>query len=84
MYMHIIPLLKLYNLGKYTSHTIICLTVFTCAFCHMCVENLLKGPDKQIFIIAKGMIQFFGSNVERFEYLLNTFVLKSGTSNAET
>ena len=50
----------------------------------MCVENLLKGPDKQIFIIAKGMIQFFGSNVERLEYLLNTFVLKSGTSNAET
>ena len=26
-------------------HTIACLMVFTCAFCHMHVENLLKGPE---------------------------------------
>ena len=25
-------------------HTIARLTVFTCAFCHMRVQNLLKGP----------------------------------------
>ena len=24
---------------------ITCLTVFVCAFCHMCVENLLKGAE---------------------------------------
>ena len=29
---------------KYTSHTIARLTVFTCAFCPACGENLLKGP----------------------------------------
>ena len=30
---------------KCTSHTIACLTLFMCVFCHTPVENLLKGPD---------------------------------------
>ena len=47
--MHIILLhnkvIKILGKEKYTSHTITCLTVFTHAFCHTQVENLLKGPD---------------------------------------
>ena len=31
---------------KYTSHTIVHLTLFTCAFCHMRIQNLLKGPAR--------------------------------------
>ena len=30
---------------KYASHTIRCLTVFMCVFCHTHVENLLKGSE---------------------------------------
>ena len=47
MNMRTIPLIKLQNFRKrkYTSYTIAHLTVFTCAFCHICVENLLKVPD---------------------------------------
>ena len=29
---------------KYLSHYFARLIVFMCAFCHMCLENLLKGP----------------------------------------
>ena len=28
--------------GKYKSHTIACLIIYTHAFCHICDENLLK------------------------------------------
>ena len=44
--MRTIFLIKLQNLRKekYLSHTIAHLTVFTRAFCHTRVENLLKGP----------------------------------------
>ena len=47
MYMHIISSIKLKNIRKrkYTSHTIARLTVFTHAFCHTRVENLLRGRD---------------------------------------
>ena len=38
--------------GKYTSHIIAHLTVFTHAFCHMHVENLLKGPAKLFKILG--------------------------------
>ena len=41
--MHIIPF-SILGKGKYTSHTIAHLTVFTHVFCHTPVENLLKGP----------------------------------------
>ena len=44
--MRTIPLInnKILGKSKDTSHTIARLTVFTRAFCHMRVENLLKGP----------------------------------------
>ena len=46
MYMSTIPLIKLKINEKYTyiTHSITCLTVFMCAFYHMCVENLFKRP----------------------------------------
>ena len=36
---------KILEKGKQTSHTIASLTVFVRAFCHMRIENLLKGPE---------------------------------------
>ena len=35
---------KILEKEKYISHTITPLMIFTRAFCHMHVENLLKGP----------------------------------------
>ena len=32
-----------FHQSSYTSHTTAMLTMFMCAFCHTCVENLLKG-----------------------------------------
>ena len=54
-YIHIIPLIKLWNSGieKYTWHTIARLAVFMCAFCHVPVENLLKGPGFRYFRLTK-------------------------------
>ena len=46
MYMHTVSIIKLEVLEKekYTLHIIACPTVVTCAFCHVHVENLMKGP----------------------------------------
>ena len=49
MYMHIIPLIKSYNFRKRKIH----IAVFTGAFCHKRVENLLKGPECTIAIAIK-------------------------------
>ena len=35
---------KILEKEKYTSQTTACLMLFTCAFCHLGVKNLLKGP----------------------------------------
>ena len=43
MYMCIISY-DILGKGKYTLHTIARLIVFTHAFCHAYVQNLLKGP----------------------------------------
>ena len=55
MHMCIIPSNKVFKIlgkGKYTSHTIAHLTIFTRAFCHTHVENLLKGPAKLFKILG--------------------------------
>ena len=53
---------------KYTSHTIVYLALFKCAFCHVLNENLLKGPaliDKFNFKKPELYMTGFGTFTEK-------------------
>ena len=42
---------KILEEEKYTSHTIACLAIFMCPFCHTHVENLLKGAAPLLLLL---------------------------------
>ena len=57
IYMCAIPLIKLQNPKKRKIYTIVHLTVFSLAFCHRRVKNLLKGLGTRCEIRLKVLIK---------------------------